>query len=283
MNKGTVNDTPPKGGPPPKGEPPPEGGPPPEAPETPAPILLEGLLSVDAALKARSRPVSAVIVRENSRDYEIGKLIKTAEAAAIPVYRTPEAEIDALAQGNTHGGVIAFAGERRTLPLERLLYGIDRPLIVMLDGVEDPFNYGQSIRAFYAAGAHGLVVRPRAWTGRAEGIVARASAAASEWMPTAQAESVEAAADVFRAHGLKIAAADKHRRAVSVFEADLAVPLFLVIGGEKRGITRSFADSADVRVTIPYGRDFEASLGTTAAASVLAFELLRQRMARQVR
>jgi 23S rRNA (guanosine2251-2'-O)-methyltransferase len=171
--------------------------------------------------------------------------------------------------------VIAQVGERRYVPLEALIKGVKNPFIVMLDGVEDPFNFGQSIRAFYAAGAHGLVVRPRTWN-NAAGIVARSSAGASEWMPTASSESVEEAAAFFKSKGLTIAVADK-TRAKPIYDVDLSGGLFLVIGGEKRGITRSFAASADLRVMIPYGRDFDASLGTTSAASVLAFEIMRQR------
>jgi tRNA G18 (ribose-2'-O)-methylase SpoU len=152
------------------------------------------------------------------------------------------------------------------------------PFIVMLDGVEDPYNFGQAVRAFYAAGADGLVVRPRNWMSAA-GVVARASAGASERIRTAVAETAQEAADFFRARGLTIAVADKER-AVSLYNADLTVPLFLLIGGEKRGVTRSFADAADLRLRIPYGRAFAPSLGTTPAAAAIAFEIMRQRIAR---
>jgi 23S rRNA (guanosine2251-2'-O)-methyltransferase len=239
------------------------------------PIFLEGIFSIEAALKSGSRPIHALYAREYTKDYPVVKLIKAVEAQGIDVYHVPADEIDLLAQGNTHGGVIAQVGERRYVPLEALIKGVKNPFIVMLDGVEDPFNFGQSIRAFYAAGAHGLVVRPRTWN-NAAGIVARSSAGASEWMPTASSETVEDAAAFFRSKGLTIAVADK-TRAKPIYDVDLSGGLFLVIGGEKRGITRSFAASADLRVMIPYGRDFEASLGTTAAASVLAFEIMRQR------
>ena len=65
--------------------------------------------------------------------------------------------------------------------------------------------------------------------------------------------------------------------AVSIYEADLSRPTFLLIGGEKRGITRSFLDQAELRLRIPYGRPFEKSLGAAASTAVIAFELLRQR------
>ncbi|HYO89156.1 MAG TPA: TrmH family RNA methyltransferase, partial [Candidatus Limnocylindrales bacterium] len=140
---------------------------------------------------------------------------------------------------------------------------------------EDPFNFGQAVRALYAAGATGLVVRPRNWMSAAA-VVARSSAGASERIPTAVAETAQDAADAFRAHGLLIAVTDI-TRAVTIYEADLTVPLFLLVGGEKRGVTRAFADAADLRLTIPHGRDFWMSLGTAEATAVLAFEVMRQR------
>jgi 23S rRNA (guanosine2251-2'-O)-methyltransferase len=106
--------------------------------------------------------------------------------------------------------------------------------------------------------------------------VARASAGASERIATAVAESAEDAAAFFRRRGLLIACTGLEN-AVDVKAADLTKPLFLLIGGEKRGITRSFMEQADVTLQIPYGRVFRQSLGTAAAAAVLGYEVMRQR------
>lgn len=236
--------------------------------------LLEGQISVEAALKAGSRPIEKLLIVSGAIDRDVARLAREAEHMRIPVQRVPAAEIDALAQGKSHGGVIALAGARQFMALESLLTAPD-PFIVMLDGVEDPFNFGQAVRAFYAAGAHGLVLRERNWMSAA-GVVARASAGASELMPTGIAETTQAAADFFRAQGLRVAVAAKER-ATSIYDADLSGGLFLVVGGEKRGVTRSFADAADIRLSIPYGRRYPHSLGTTAAAAVVAFEIMRQR------
>jgi len=146
----------------------------------------------------------------------------------------------------------------------------------MIDGVEDPFNFGASVRALYAAGADGLVLRPRNWLSAA-GTVARASAGASELISTALAETAAEAAAFFRAQGLLVACATEERGSVSLYEADLTAPLFLLLGGEKRGITRSFLDQADLKLRIPYGRPMPHSLGTASATAVIAFEIMRQR------
>ena len=139
----------------------------------------------------------------------------------------------ARVKGQTHGGVAAAVGPRRFLPLDALVAGRERPFIVMLDGIEDPFNFGQALRALYAAGVDGVVVRPRNWFSAA-GVVARASAGVSEQMPMAIAETAEQAADTFRQLGLKIAATS-NQQAVSLYDATLTMPLFLLLGGRKAG------------------------------------------------
>ncbi|NLF74892.1 MAG: RNA methyltransferase [Chloroflexi bacterium] len=242
--------------------------------------LLEGYISVRAALKAGSRPIDRITIRDNKWDRGVAWLERAARDAGIPLERASADAIDALAGGSTHGGIVAHVGPRRFVALDDIARDRPAPFVAMLDGIEDPFNFGQAVRALYAAGADGLVVRPRNWLSAA-GVVARASAGASEWIPTAVAETVQEAAAHFRARGLAIAVAARDN-AISIYDADLTVPLLLVIGGEKRGITRSFEDQADLRLAIPYGSAFDQSLGTAPATAVLAFEVLRQRGRRGV-
>jgi 23S rRNA (guanosine2251-2'-O)-methyltransferase len=240
--------------------------------------VLEGLISVEAALRAHSRDIHMIYIRRDLREPNVLRLAKLAAEAGVPAERVSADVIESHAEGKTHGGIIALVGERRFVNLDVLIEGKECPFVVMLDGVEDPFNFGQAVRAFYAAGADGLVVRSRNWMSAA-GVVARSSAGASEFIPTAVAETAQEAAELFRARGLVVAVTDQDR-AASLYETDLTIPLFLVIGGEKRGVTRSFADMADLRLKIPYGREFRQSLGTTPAAAILAFEVMRQRMSK---
>ena len=243
--------------------------------------LLEGEISVIAALQARSRLITRIIVVDDKPRDELFELEVAARATNLKIERLPREKIDALAQGKTHGGVIAEVGERRFAALSDLLsHSPPSPsgrgeMIVMLDGIEDPFNFGQSVRALYAAGVSGLVVRPRNWLSAAA-VVARSSAGASELMPTAVADDPQSAATFFKNHGLRIAVTARDRRAVSLYDVDLTVPTFLVIGGEKRGISREFMAEADVLLKIPYRRKFPHSLGSAASAAVIAFEMMRQ-------
>jgi 23S rRNA (guanosine2251-2'-O)-methyltransferase len=237
--------------------------------------VLEGAVSVQAALESGSREIEAIYIQHGKHSEAIARLERLASSQGRAVQRVDVTQIEAHASGTSHGGIIALVGPRRFLSLEDLIRDTVQPFVVLLDGIEDPFNFGAAVRALYAAGCNGLVVRPRNWMSAA-GVVARSSAGATELMPTAVAETAADAAAFFRERGLTVACATKDR-AISIYRADLAVPLFLAIGGEKRGITRSFLRQADLRLSIPYGRRFPRSLGTASAVAILAFEAMRQR------
>ena len=142
----------------------------------------------------------------------------------------------------------------------------------LLEGVEDPYNFGYAVRSIYAAGGDGIILTHRNWMGVA-GVVARSSAGSSELIDMFVSEPEEAA-NIFKELGYKVICAGI-RDSVSIFDADLSYPLFVVLGGEKRGISRALLDKADEIVRIDYGTDFNGSLSTTAASAVFAFEIYR--------
>jgi len=240
------------------------------------PVVLEGRVSIEAALGGGMRPVHEILAT-NPGDRRLAHLRASAASMGVPIRRVTPGEVVTLATGRSHGGTLAIAGPRRYLEMDELLAHVgDQAFVVMLDGLEDPFNLGQAIRSLYAAGVDGLVVRARSWE-NAAGTVARASAGASEVMPTATVDGPQEAADACRGRGLQIACAASRSDAIPLHSADLTRPTFLLIGGERRGITRSFVDDADIRLRIPYGRRGAHALGAAAAAAVIAFEALRQR------
>ncbi len=245
-----------------------------------APLTLEGSISVLAALEAGRREIEAVYVQQDKDVRNLDRIERAARAKNIPLKQVAEAEISALVQGATHGGVLALAGERAFQTLDELVTNYQLPgppFIAMLDGVEDPFNYGQAIRALYAAGAHGLVVPERNWD-TALGVVTRASAGASEYMPTARVADAKEAIAFFKSRGLRIAATAKDDKSKSLYSVDLHGPLFLLIGGERRGLNAATLALCDELLTIPYGRDFKADLDVTSSTAILAFEVMRQRV-----
>jgi 23S rRNA (guanosine2251-2'-O)-methyltransferase len=241
-------------------------------------LVLEGHRSIEASLEAGVRPVHRVLaVRPGDR--RLGRLRALARERAVVIEPVDAATIDDLAAGRSHGGVVALVGTRNPRSLPELLAEVgEGPLLVMLDGVEDPFNYGQAVRSLYAAGIDGLVVR-RDWD-TALAIVTRASAGASELIPTATVPDVTSAASVAGEAGLRVLCAVADPDAPDVRDVDLRGGRLVLIGGERRGVTRSFVAGADEVLRIAYGRARAPALGAAAAAAVIGFEALRQRGAR---
>lgn len=241
------------------------------------PMVVEGHVSVEACLEGEVRPVHRIWATRPG-DRRFGRLRALAHERGVRIETVAPETIDELASGRTHGGVIALVGPRRERSVATLLAEAgERSLIVLLDGIEDPFNFGQAVRALYAAGVDGLIVR-RSWE-TAVGTVTRASAGASELIPSARTASVEEAAAACRRVGMRIACAVASEDAVELSETDLTGGLFVLIGGERRGVTRSFVDQADLRVRIGYGRERAPELGAATSAAIIGFEALRQRRA----
>jgi 23S rRNA (guanosine2251-2'-O)-methyltransferase len=245
--------------------------------ESAQPLVVEGHLSVEAVLEAGVRPVHRVwAIRPGDR--RLGRLRALARERGVLIDGVESDRIEALASGRSHGGVIGLVGARRQRSVDDIIAEVgERPFLALLDGIEDPFNFGQAVRALYAAGVDGLVAR-RSWE-TALSVVTRASAGASELMATAHADSIEAATEAARGAGLRVACAVADADAIEIHDADLTGGMLMVIGGERRGVTRSFLAEADALVRIGYGRAGAPDLGAAAAAAIIGFEALRQRRA----
>lgn len=180
-------------------------------------------------------------------------------------------EIDGLTLGNSHGG-LAFVCTNKSYPVLNGVHVKDNGFYVMLDGIEDPYNFGYSLRSLYASGATGIILPERNWLGAA-GVVCRASAGASEQMEIyiADGDFIK----TFKSLGYKIVCSDLEN-SIPMYDADLKKPLLLIIGGEKRGISANILENTDSIVRIEYGNDFPAALSAASASAILAFEVYRQ-------
>lgn len=240
--------------------------------------ILEGMTSISALLNSNEqndRKILAVwfdVAKKKSKSAELGFLIAKSHALHFPIEFHTAEEIDAASIGTTHGGILAFCSDRTLTPLSP---DVIKPngFYVYLEGLEDPYNFGYTVRSLYAAGVDGIVLPERNWM-NAAGVVARASAGTSELIPLYVADP-ELLVKTFHACSYQILCAGI-RDSVSLYETDLHFPILLVVGGEKRGISRNLLSCADRIVRIDYGRSFRGSLSAASAATVMAFEILRQ-------
>ncbi len=236
-------------------------------------MRLEGRISVKAAILAGNRTVREVYVRNDLNDRDTSFIIHRAEERGIPVIRMTAEQIDEMAQGKTHGGILADAGERTFQDLSACLDN-DSPFVVMLEGVEDPFNLGYVIRSLYSSGCTGLILRNRDWSW-SENTIVRSSAGAYEYMNVVLSDDMAETVRTLKQHGLFVYAAMR-RDAVSYFEADFSRPVLLCIGGEMRGLSSAVLKECDQNIYIPYANDFRAALNAAGASAALGFEVMRQ-------
>ena len=242
--------------------------------------VFEGMTSIRALLdnlkegKENARKIEKILFdkeKEKSKARELGYLKKMSELFGFELLGVTSNVIDSYTVGASHGGIIALCSEK-TYPKLTKENLVENGFYVMIEGIEDPYNFGYSVRSIYASGADGIIIPPRNWMG-VSGVVARSSAGTSELIDMRVANATEAI-DIFKDCGYTVICAGI-RDSESIFEAELKKPLLVILGGEKRGISREVLNKADKIVRIDYGRSFNGSLSTAASVAVFAFEISR--------
>lgn len=243
--------------------------------------VFEGMTSISAVIKSvnngsSNRQIIAVIYdssRSEQKKRELSFLRKCSHDMGFCLSETDADIISSLTSGETHGGIVAITSKRSFTDefVNKLTNG---SFFALIEGIEDPYNFGYSIRSLYAAGVDGIILPQRNWM-EYSGTVARSSAGTSELADIFVCDP-EIAANTFKMHGFNVVCASI-RDSVSIYDYDFNTPTLLVVGGEKRGISRKLLDLSDANVRIDYGREFMGSLPSASAVSVIAFEIARQR------
>lgn len=244
-------------------------------------VIFEGMTSIRAILRgidagSNDRRIIKILfdiskIKKISK--EVGYLRAVSEKYGYEVIEGSSAELEELTLGNTHGGIIAIT-ETRTLPyLQENSPILPCGFYVMIEGIEDPYNFGYSLRSLYAMGCSGVILTERNWMSAA-GVVARSSAGSSELFEMYRSNPADCI-EIFKKKGYKIVCADENTENI-LGKCELKLPLLLIVGGEKRGISRSVIDSADILVKIDYAREFRASLSAASATTMFAYEIARQ-------
>ena len=243
-------------------------------------IIIEGMTSISSLINAISsdindRKIISVYVSKtavNKKNREIAFLKHKSEQFGFHIITVSDSEITNIASGNTHGGIVALCTERtfKKVSFDNIS---KNGFYVLIEGIEDPYNFGYTVRSLYAAGADGIILPERNWMS-ASGTVIKASAGTTELIDIFAGDTIEAI-HILKKMGYNVISAGI-RDSVSLYNAELKKPILLIIGGEKRGISRALLELSDGIVRIDYGRNFMGSLTTASSAAIIAFEILRQ-------
>ena len=242
---------------------------------------VHGIHPVLEALRAHPDDVERIYVLEgNVPPRAAAEILSRAREARVKVERVPRERLQALVEGGVHQGVAARLREFAYAALEDLLSAAASsgrpPLVVVLDGIQDPHNLGAVIRSSDALGAHGVVL-PKDRSVGVTPAVARASAGAVEHVPVARVTNLSRTLEELKSAGMWVAAADPEGEQL-LWGARLDGPLAVVIGAEGAGVRPGVLKHCDLRLRIPMaGR--VASLNASVSAAVVLYEVARQRAA----
>jgi 23S rRNA (guanosine2251-2'-O)-methyltransferase len=242
--------------------------------------LLGGPHAVLEALRAGRRQVRRILLARQERGGLLDALLAAAQERRVPVEVRPRDDLDRLARGVVHQGVLAEADSYAYWEpedvLARAMHGVVPGFLLVLDGIQDPQNLGAIVRSAEAAGVHGCIL-PRDRAAGVSPATVRASAGATEHVPIGRVTNLAAFLGSIQPLGFWVMGTDA-AQGRDLFAADLTGPLALVIGGEERGLRALTKSRCDLIVRIPT-RGRVASLNASAAAAVCLFEAARQRAA----
>ena len=239
---------------------------------------MEGRNAIDEALKS-GHTIDKVFVAAGDTDRSLQRLAALAKEAGAVVVPVDRRKLDQMSATHSHQGIIALAAAHEYATIDELLQIAaergEAPLLVICDELSDPHNLGAILRSAECAGAHGVIIPKRRSVGLTA-TVAKASAGAVEYMKVARVTNINTAIAELKEKGVWIFGTAAEG-SVPMYKADLTVPAAIVIGNEGDGMSPLVRKNCDMLVSIPMKGNI-SSLNASAAASILLYEAVRQRL-----
>lgn len=240
-------------------------------------LTIEGRNAVLEAFRS-GKTIDKLFVLDGCQDGPVRTIIREARKYDTIISYVTRERLDQLSITGKHQGVIAYGAAYEYAEVEDMLAAArekgEAPFLILLDGIEDPYNLGAIIRTANLAGAHGVIIPKR----RAAGLtaaVARTSAGALNYTPVAKVTNLVAAIESLKKQGMWFVCGDMG--AEVMYKVNLKGSIGLVIGNEGEGVSKLVREHCDMIASIPMKGEI-GSLNASVAAGVLAYEIVRQRM-----
>ncbi len=246
---------------------------------------IYGLSPVLEALRARRRPIKKILIASGANPSRLKELTEAAKRAGVSIETRDRRELDELTRNANHQGVVALAAnpdnrQKRNagyVETDEILEALgERPLLVLLDGIEDPHNLGAILRSCEGAGVDGVFIPEHRAAGLTE-TVAKTSAGAVEYVRIARVTNLVRLIEALKERNVWVVGVEGGTE-TSYTDFDFNVPLALVMGSEGKGIRRLVRENCDAIVSIPMHGQLN-SLNVSVATGIVLFEILRQRKA----
>lgn len=238
--------------------------------------VIYGLLPVVEALRAANRKVDKVMIAAGAREDRLNEIFDLCRERSVALSRASnDAFSKYLPAGVNHQGVIAFTAAVAYYTVHEVLAASSsQPLLLILDGVEDPRNFGAILRTAECSGVDGVIIPERRAVGLTD-TVAKSSAGSIEHVKVARTTNLNRLIEDLKRQDIWVVGTSVDA-SISYTEWDWSRPSALVMGGEGRGLHRLVAENCDILVRIPMYGSID-SLNVSVAAGVILFEAKRQR------
>ena len=244
-------------------------------------LTIEGRNAILEAFRS-GKTIDRLFVLDGCQDGPVRTIVKEAKKRDTIINFVARERLDQMSGTGKHQGVVAYMAAYEYAQVEDMLALAESrgepPFLILLDEIGDPHNLGAIIRTANLAGAHGVIIPKR----RAAGLtatVAKTSAGALNYTPGAKVTNLTAVMEELKEKGLWFVCADMGGE--SMYRLNLTGPIGLVIGNEGRGVSRLVREHCDMTAAIPMKGEID-SLNASVAAGVLAYEIVRQRLNRNV-
>lgn len=240
--------------------------------------IIEGRNAVIEALRTETT-IDKIYIAKGETDKTLGHIASKARDMGIVVVEADRRKLDNMSRTHAHQGVIALAAVREYVSVQSILDAAaekgEAPLLVVCDEISDPHNLGAILRTAECAGAHGVIIPKRRSAGLTA-VVAKTSAGAVSYMPVARVPNIAALLKDLKKQGVWVFGTAAEGT-TTLYDADLKGAAAIVIGSEGDGMSRLVAENCDFLVSIPMKGKI-SSLNASAAAAILLYEAVRQRM-----
>jgi 23S rRNA (guanosine2251-2'-O)-methyltransferase len=244
--------------------------------------IIYGKNTIEALLESSKRKINKIFLAKGIKfDSKIQKIVEKARNNGIIIQDVPREKLDSIAPGS-HQGIAASVSPIEYIDFDDFLNSIkfnpEQSIVIILDGVEDPYNFGSIIRTASAAGTKGIII-PKRRSSPVTATVEKASAGTVEKIPIIQVTNINSAIEKLKEANFWIIGAESSGDKY-YFDVNYDMNCALVVGGEGKGISQLVKKHCDFLVKIPMPGKIN-SLNVANAASIMIYEILRQQMTKK--
>ncbi len=228
-------------------------------------------------LRSKSRLIRKISIAREKKP-ELHDIIAVAKQTSTSIQYLSNKDMDRLAKGTNHQGVIIFTYAKEYVEIEDILEFAasknEKPFIIILDSIQDPHNLGAIIRTAECAGAHGIII-PKQGSVHVTSTVEKVSTGATEYVLISMVSNLNYAISLLKKNNIWITGVEASATK-NYYDEDFTGGIALVFGSEGEGIRKSLKDNCDFLVRLPM-KGMIPSLNVSVAAGIVLFEAGRQR------